>query len=71
MVQTFDRWALQVDVPTDDLEANIREEAYSRMSAAEDALLSGLILALNVKSLRLILLATAPTNLFRYLYLSF
>jgi aminoglycoside phosphotransferase (APT) family kinase protein len=71
MVQTFDRWAPQVDVPTDDLEANIREEAYSRMSAAEDALLSGLILALNVKSLRLILLATAPTNLFRYLYLSF
>jgi aminoglycoside phosphotransferase (APT) family kinase protein len=37
--QTFDKWAPGADPPTDELEANVREEAYSRMAAAEDALL--------------------------------
>lgn len=37
--QTFEKWAPDVETPADELEANVREEAYSRMSAAEDALL--------------------------------
>ena len=37
--QTFDKWAPQAEAPINEIEANVREEAYSRMSAAEDALL--------------------------------
>jgi aminoglycoside phosphotransferase (APT) family kinase protein len=36
--QTFEKWAPDVDIPTDELEANVREEAYARMATAEDAL---------------------------------
>lgn len=36
--QTFDKWAPQADAPTDEIEEDVREEAYSRMTAAKDAL---------------------------------
>lgn len=37
--QTFDKWAPQADEPIDEIETNVRKEAYSRINAAKDALL--------------------------------
>lgn len=37
--QTFDDWAPSVNAPLSELETKVRQEAHSRMSAAEDALL--------------------------------
>ena len=33
--QTFEKWAPDVDTPIDELEANVREEAYARMATAQ------------------------------------